>query len=1158
MFWHLVFLTLVGLLPGVSAISAGSDWEDFSNNLATDLAPLISLFGERLTKQFLSESTGLLDNIIFALSPLGILTALVSVIRVCGSPSLRALIGRAQEAPGEAENELLSCVSETTAELFNDGGISRVLGRPRILEVVVWEEPDPSGQGVCRRMGTLRDALLENAWVVRKGQWILDEKGLLPELDIPNLSLNKGIKQRGPAWFYSAALLGVVLQTGPLVYAGLTVFLWPALFTDQGSFVQGYAFPLYVYGTVSLCTGMFLCAFMIERSSAQCHIYPAKPSKIYWLQPGRQKIGEQDFGAFLAVNEGPNSQATEDLTYIKSVQNVALKERGLLLLFTIFITITGFVLQFVSLRGLHPSVILANLGSMLVMSIVRTCLRVERIGSGGNSFCTEDKELISHKQQELDCFALHLEKVKYFRLMSSFVHESNRSRSGSWATGSSTQNSLQVPGLGSKLVQTRTQLAKLTSRGFRHSSMDWNDLPIRKIAQDLARTLGMTMDVVSTWKGNPSDFYSFELSFLCQYNHKSAGSALETYAIKLERLEDTLQWKVDANELEAVLGLWTLSLLKQDSKWLQNGLGRLVGLTKAEARSEAADLYFHKWIFRQREARMVSSKMIPFSEQIFGYYSDEYLGHKEILVVKTDNKLEVMAAQDIYIQFLMSILAGLKSIGGDVDILPRSQSDFYAQSTSLDVLVNCFESGNLGSREDALLCIVPVLRHRKLLPELAADSSSVRKRVQDLLSAGNWEGAFSIIQWLCERCEGEEFERSVYELGLLCQRAMLYRDAAIRTLGFQTVSSLLKSDIRAKKFSDLRSARPSDWMYSPDQRDWWVKFSNQLGWVAWHIANNRVDGNDTKKLLESWGYPKALSWQANLTYADSCIDQETAQKLLVGYLLPKIDKEFHEISQGGIEIEWGTFLEWVFQNGHSALTYWILANCADISQDYPHMAMEAFVFAAKKGSDSAILTLRRHGADINSSGLNENCTALVRLVATNDKKGSEMLLVHGADVNECNGHYALEYAAEQGNEEILLLLLQHGADMELRDYAGFTALHIACKDNCLNTAKLLMAKGADIETIAGDGRTPLISAAMECHLEVLELLLEKGARVNARGNDGRTALTHAVEAGSEEIVRLLRSYNAEVYHINPFERSLLEQAKESGSTEIVKLLNEAM
>lgn len=173
-------------------------------------APLITLFGERLTKQFLSESISILDNVIFALSPLGVLTAVVSVIRICGSSSLRAFVGRAQEGPAEAESELLPCVTESTAELFNDSGITRVFGRPKIVEIVAWEDVNHKTGEKGTKIGTLKDALEEKAWSCNNK--VLPTE--LPELDIPNLSLNKGIKRRDQFWFHCAAILGGVLQTG--------------------------------------------------------------------------------------------------------------------------------------------------------------------------------------------------------------------------------------------------------------------------------------------------------------------------------------------------------------------------------------------------------------------------------------------------------------------------------------------------------------------------------------------------------------------------------------------------------------------------------------------------------------------------------------------------------------------------------------------------------------------------------------------------------------------------------------------------------------------------------------------------------------------------------------------------------------------------------
>jgi len=73
--------------------------DEFANNLFSDLAPLLTLFGEQVTKQFLSMSMGWADNILLAMGPLGILTIIVSAIRVGGVRQLKALVGRCTLSP---------------------------------------------------------------------------------------------------------------------------------------------------------------------------------------------------------------------------------------------------------------------------------------------------------------------------------------------------------------------------------------------------------------------------------------------------------------------------------------------------------------------------------------------------------------------------------------------------------------------------------------------------------------------------------------------------------------------------------------------------------------------------------------------------------------------------------------------------------------------------------------------------------------------------------------------------------------------------------------------------------------------------------------------------------------------------------------------------
>jgi hypothetical protein len=285
----IILILLFFSIPG-----ATGSWDDFSNNLATDLAPIITLFGEQVTKQFLSESTSFLDNIIFAVVPLGLLSAVVSAVRVRGNSSQKAFIGRAQEAKGVAEAELCSSTSHSVCELWSKGGICRVFGRPRILEFVYhpeigtkfyqefnkgqnekptcglqqpkqyfpgnkdWDEVDPFGRPIVRddkSNGKSNDESNDES----------GEKKTFPPN--PNLSLNIGIARLEPIWHWLAAIFGVSLQIGFFIFASWVTFIAKLKKGDQP--VEVWSFCLAVVGTSLLLIGMFLCAYLVEQSTEE-------------------------------------------------------------------------------------------------------------------------------------------------------------------------------------------------------------------------------------------------------------------------------------------------------------------------------------------------------------------------------------------------------------------------------------------------------------------------------------------------------------------------------------------------------------------------------------------------------------------------------------------------------------------------------------------------------------------------------------------------------------------------------------------------------------------------------------------------------------------------------------------------------------------------
>lgn len=137
------------------------DLSNLSTNIISDLGPLLALFGEQVAKQFMSESTGFSDNILFAMAPIGIITASVGAIRIGGPNWMKAVIGRARENRAIAEIELMSSTSHEVCELWNGQQIVRIMGAPPIRELVCITR-----EGGTDKLYTLKEATTEGSGAV--------------------------------------------------------------------------------------------------------------------------------------------------------------------------------------------------------------------------------------------------------------------------------------------------------------------------------------------------------------------------------------------------------------------------------------------------------------------------------------------------------------------------------------------------------------------------------------------------------------------------------------------------------------------------------------------------------------------------------------------------------------------------------------------------------------------------------------------------------------------------------------------------------------------------------------------------------------------------------------------------------------------------------
>lgn len=108
---------------------------------------------------------------------------------------------------------------------------------------------------------------------------------------------------------------------------------------------------------------------------------------------------------------------------------------------------------------------------------------------------------------------------------------------------------------------------------------------------------------------------------------------------------------------------------------------------------------------------------------------------------------------------------------------------------------------------------------------------------------------------------------------------------------------------------------------------------------------------------------------------------------------------------------------------------------------------------------------------------------------------------------------AIEILLEFGNlttQEIIRILSDVGADVNVVDRYGCTALHWAAKYGHLRCVEILLGAGVNVNT-AGElhHRTALHRAARYAQIECVEMLLRAGAEIDLRDSGNQTALHRA-------------------------------------------------
>ncbi|MDB5137396.1 MAG: hypothetical protein JWP37_3999 [Mucilaginibacter sp.] len=122
-----------------------------------------------------------------------------------------------------------------------------------------------------------------------------------------------------------------------------------------------------------------------------------------------------------------------------------------------------------------------------------------------------------------------------------------------------------------------------------------------------------------------------------------------------------------------------------------------------------------------------------------------------------------------------------------------------------------------------------------------------------------------------------------------------------------------------------------------------------------------------------------------------------------------------------------------------------------------------------------------------------------------------------------DGFTPLGLACYFGQFEVARYLVLKGADVNLPSNNGFHVfpIHSAAAGNYNNIARILIENGAQVNVKQQAGATPLHTAAQNGNLELLILLLENGAETNVRMEGGKLPADLAREKGFDEIAEIL-------------------------------------
>lgn len=1205
--WLVVFFACV---HPARADDAG---DSFTNNLLTDLAPILALFGEQVTKQFISRSLTVYECILFASCPIGIMTAVVSAIRVAAPNSWKAIVGRAMESHAAAELEVLSSTSNEVCELWNGQGIVRVMGSPEVLELLYVDAlKDKDNCGLFTLTEESFKTILEGEFPPelhdQRGYWMTfsdskeepEKSGAAPVQFAPNIALNLGTpsRERKPMLRF-LAVLGVMVQLAAVVYGAMITYYppWASVFTKDGEPVVSAAFPIMAVGTLMVAIGMFLCAAVVERSTDETTWTVREPGttfRLLWLQK-KKIVNDQTFGSCAIFAAGPRTAVltsrprgrdagvpADGKGFGALYNHPSLPRAGVLV--GVPMSIIGFALQFTGLRLLNWSATVAQLVGMVLMTALRVWIRLDLADRPANQPAPSD--------YELDWLALRL----------------GREKEDLWPDGDDSRDSTALWVIDNRAIAANS-LANTASDPANTADNPAN--PASSAANTTADSPPSDTDPISSWKARQ------RLGQLTQWRGRSremAEAVCASIKCVLENLSiEKVEWSIN--------GAWITgeeSTRKDSPEGQQFGLeftlcgGTGLWETKVVDEIEAA---LSLWEYSLSQARWFPDSTTPL--RLLGLATEasrrdilwwggipafSLLGLAERKTRKDEPEPEpeprpepepepapepepyALGFQDIKEARAHQYQGGEWSEPKDSANMLRSMS---CKSMSRDGPISC-DKHYLTSRsprqmgellaQDLFLAFM--FAAAKSIPKLIPEPTAIMSDSSPL----TWQ-SFQLehpkLQTMVQQIQqtglatvGEAWNLIIPPLSLSgklpapsCVIERIREHARNSEIGgrwdqvreiYTDLVNICKTfDSKDSTYHKAAAAVVDVYRISKSTRE----VQEKQGRYGNDFNSLKGAENALKKMIDDLD-PEVKSCLAKVYELEG---------RPVSFLDPwdpnQANSEFTVHSQSLSNIVKSRWRDMRYERrGEPDIFGWTLLHYLAAQPRRAYMGLQETILAGHdtRAMDMAEWTPLHYAAD----------------------KGLELpvalLLQHGADIEGRgrDGMRPLHCAAKNGHDTVVKSLLEAGANEDVRDNSRSTPLHWASWGNHLNVVTVLLNKGADEAARDNYGRTALHLTAQAGDEEVVESLpekgkdinakdrararnkelaeslLKKGGDINAKDRDGATALHLAVKAGNEEVVESLLENGGDVNAKDRYGATALHFAAQAGNKEVVERLLE--